>query len=261
MPTPFDDVIAGVIERRYHNHRLEDHSDIVSNRIYADLLLFCPKLAEDVEAGVVRHWLNVPAPGVRNRKIDLFIGESDANGKPDIRGLRICVENKSVITAHRNRDARFDDLDETMKAVYNARPEAVIAATVMIGTDVRNLNIPDKIKAYYVGRGIEKEFERDVLPRLSTGDQTLWEEFRYAISRNSVADPMKTLTKLRGITTRPPGHTHVAGYDFMIFVPVSMDNVNPPRVVRENILDVDVDAEYAMMIDAICRAYRVRWHP
>jgi hypothetical protein len=235
-------------------------SGYTSRGIYTDLVEHCEYLAMDVNAGVVQHWLNVPAPGSRGRKIDLFIGEPDENGEPNIHGLRVCVENKSVITAHRNRDARFDDLDETMKVVHNARQEAVIVATVMIGTDLRTLNIPDEVKKFYVRRGREEEFEQNVVPRLSSGDQTLWEDFPEAISVNRPLDPMKTLLKFRGIATRPPGHTHLVGYDYMMFVPVSIDNVNPPYVARENNLNINVDNDYATMLDAICRAYRVRWH-
>ena len=261
MQTPFDEVVAGVVARRYHNHRLEDHSDIVSKRIFQDLVRFCPLLAKDVESGIVKHWLNVPAPGARNRKIDLFIGEPDAKGNASISGIRVCVENKSVLTAHRNRDARFDDLDEVMKVVHSIRPDAVTAATVMIGVDQQNLNIPDKVKAFFIGNNERTKFENEILPRLSSGDQSLWTEFKFAISRNSVSDPMKTLAKLRDITTRPAGHTHIAGYDFIIFVPMSMDNVNPPSVVRNNSIGIDVDGDYAAMLDSICRAYKVRWHP
>jgi hypothetical protein len=61
-------------------------------------------------AGKITSWLNVRTPGARNRKIDLLAGEADTGGKPDLEKLRFCVENKSVITAHRNLYARFDDL-------------------------------------------------------------------------------------------------------------------------------------------------------
>jgi hypothetical protein len=261
MTTAFDDVVRGIVDRKYHNHRLQDHSDIVSRGILRDLLESCRYLADDVAAGVVKHWLNVPAPGGRNRKIDLFMGEPGTDGKPDIHKVRICVENKSVITAHRNRDARFDDLDETMKAVHNIRSEAVIVATVMIGTALRTLNIPDDVKSFYLKQGKEAEFEQLVVPRLSSGDQTLWDDFPAAISVNRAADPDKTLQKLRTIQTRNPGFTHVQGYDFIMFAPMFINNVDPPHVDRQNHLGLDVDKDYAEFLEAVCKAYRVRWHP
>jgi len=212
-------------------------------------------------AGAVKHWLNIPAPGGRNRKIDLFIGEPGADGKADMSKVRVCVENKSVITAHRNRDARFDDLDETMKAVHNIRSEAVIVATVMIGTALRTLNIPDDVKAFYVKQGKHKEFSALVEPRLSSGDQALWSDFPAAISDNRPADPAKTLAKLRTLKTRNPGFTHVQGYDFIMFAPMFINNVDPPHVDRQNSLGLNVDEDYTDFLDAVCKAYRVRWHP
>src|SRR5438105_1767468 len=134
MMTPFDKVVEEIENRRYHNHRLEVHSDIVSAGIYQDLLTRCEALRRDVETGVVRQWLNVRAPGARERKIDLFIGEAASDTHdPDIKKLRICVENKSVITAHRNRDARFDDLNEALQVVHAAKSEAVMVATILVG--------------------------------------------------------------------------------------------------------------------------------
>src|ERR1044072_4231407 len=153
MNTPFDNVIAEIKRRHFHNHRRELHSDIVSAGIYQDLLTECEALQRDVESGIVRQWFNVRAPGARERKIDLFVGQAkDGTRKPDIKELRICVENKSVITAHRNRDARFDDLNEALQVVHAARSEAVIVATILVGVAAKVLNIPDQVKKTYKGR-------------------------------------------------------------------------------------------------------------
>jgi len=207
----------------------------------------------------VRRWLNVRAPGARERKIDLFVGEPQHPGtKPDIKLLRVCAENKSVITAHRNRDARFDDLNETMKVVHGVRKEAVIVATIMIGTATDVLNIPDGVKKQY--RTKLAKFQSKIVPRLSTGDQSLWGEFEWAVSANKTSDPAKTVAKFRQLPIRSPAHTHVEGYDFVLLVPVRIDNVNPPIVDRENDLGIDVDRDYEKMISTICKAYRARWH-
>jgi len=259
MITPFDDVIAAIKKRGYHNHRLEDHSDIVSKGIFKDLLRLCSAIKLDFEANRIRCWLNVPAPGARHRKIDLLIGESRRrNNAPDLDKLRICVENKSVITAHRNRDARFDDLNESLQVLHRVKPEAVLVATIMVGTAERVLNVPDKIKPIYKGR--VKEFENKVLPRLSSGDQSLWKEFNWAVSTNRAGDPQRTLAKFSTLPQRQPGHTHVVGYDFILFIPVHIDNVNPPRVVRSNSLGIDVDKQYQVMLEQVCKAYQTRWH-
>jgi hypothetical protein len=63
------------------------------------------------------------------RKVDLFVGAPGTNDEPDIQKVRIALENKSVITAHRNRTNRFDDLDDDLDkvlgAIHSAQPEAL----------------------------------------------------------------------------------------------------------------------------------------
>jgi hypothetical protein len=257
--TPFDAVVLDAIRRGFHNHRLEDHSDIVSAGILKDLVEQCPTLSEDVREGVVRHWTNVPAPGARQRKVDLLVGEpSQEDDGPDLTRVRICVENKSVTTAHRNRDARFDDLNEALQVLHRVKADTVLVATVLVGVAPRVLNVPDKLKTPYKGR--DDEFRQKVLPRLSTGDQTLWKEFEWAISINRPGDARKTVEKFRQLPRRPPGHTHLAGDDYVLLVPMHIDNVNPPRVARENDLGIDIDGEYQAMLSQICKAYTARWH-
>lgn len=63
MNTPFDAVIASIAATRYHNHRLETHSDIVSDGIVADLRARCAKFRGDLESGRVRIWKHVGSPG------------------------------------------------------------------------------------------------------------------------------------------------------------------------------------------------------
>jgi len=74
MNTPFDKAIDAIARAGYHNHRLEAHSDTVSNALFDGLLERCASLREDVNSGVLRVWKNVSAPGDRLRKVDLFVG-------------------------------------------------------------------------------------------------------------------------------------------------------------------------------------------
>ncbi len=207
----------------------------------------------------IRHWQNVKTPGARKRRIDLLIGEPSPDGNPDLTKIRVAVENKSVATAHRNRDARFDDLNEALQVIHKAKPETVIVATILIGLSARVLNIPDGVKKAYRGR--EKEFEQSVLPRLSSGDQRLWDEFSHAISTNRPGDPQKTADKFRTLPTRPPAQTHVVGYDYVLLVPILIDNVNQPLLPNPNALQIDVERAYQSMLSTICTAYTARWHP
>lgn len=258
MTTPFDKAIAAIAKAGYHNHRLEGHSDTVSTAFFSDLVAFCPSLREDLEQGTVKVWKNVKAPGHRRRKIDLFVGEPTAGGTPDITKVRIALENKSVITAHRNRTNRFDDLSDVLSTVHAARPEALLIATVLVGLSQRVLNIPDQVHSFFRDR--EDEFNRMVLPRLSTGDASLWKEFNWAVSPNSLNDSQKTVDLFRQLPTRSPAHTHVEGYDSVLLVPVFIDNVNPPSLPRPNSLGIDVDLEYQKMLQQLCAAYTARWH-
>lgn len=258
MNTPFDRVVDQIKVLRYHNHRKPLHSDIVSAGILHDLVANCSAIADDLEKSVIRHWLNVRTPGARQRKIDLLIGEPTRDGGPNLRKLRICVENKSVITAHRNADARFDDLNEALQVLHKAQSEAIFIATVMIGVAPRFLNVADQVKKHFrndVGR-----FEGQILPRLSTGDSTLWDEFHFAVSPNREDDPKRTLARFRQLPTRRIGYTHIIGYDYVLLVPVAIDNVNPPYLARSNNLGIDVDSNYAQMLEQVCKAYNVRWH-
>lgn len=259
MSTPFDEFIADVNKKRYHNHRLESHSDVVSRGILKDLTTSCDRFNEDLDSGKIRCWINVNAPGDRGRKIDLFIGEPAADGSsPDLEKVRVVVENKSVITAHRNRTNRFDDLKKALESIHGVKKEAIIVATILVGLADRVLNIPDQVKKRY--RGQARKFERKILPRLSSGDQSLWKEFEWAISKNRTDDPRITVEHFQKLPRRNPAYTHEAGYDYVLIVPVYIDNVNPPELPRANSLHIDVDKEYQAMLEVICKAYTARWH-
>jgi hypothetical protein len=260
MSTPFDEVIEAIRVAGYHNQRRPGHSDIVSKGIIRDLRARCPVIAEDFDSNMVRSWSNVSAPGARGRKIDLFVGEIDGktNQKPDVRGARICVENKSLMTAHRNKTNRLDDLGELLGAIHRTKAEAIIVATVLVGTAPRVLNVPDHVKKAY--KKDPRRFEAEVVPRLSSGDATLWTDFEDAISENKPDQAANTVAKFQSLPRRPPGHTHVMGFDFVMIVPVFIDNVNPPSVCRQNGFGIDIDATYERMLATICRAYEARWH-
>lgn len=260
MSTPFDEVIAEIVATGYHNHRLEQHSDTISDGVIRDLRMRCAPLREDLKTGVVHAWKNVSSPGDRLRKADLLVGEPGLHGRPDIGKVRLALENKSVITAHRNRTNRFDNLKKVLGAIHGARPEALVVATALVGLAERVLNIPDGVGKYFRDRGREREFETEVLPRLSAGDASLFTEFSWAVSQNRSGDPQRTVELFRTLPTRKPGHTHVEGFDYVMLVPVAIDNVHAPTIPRPNDLGIDVDAEYDRMLGQLCAAYTARWH-
>lgn len=257
MGTPFDDAIAEIAARGFHNHRLEDHSAAVSHGILRDLRGQCDPFRRDVDAGCIRDWLDFPSPGGRARKLDLVVAEPGGGaGGPDLAGLRLCVEHKSVVTAHRNRTNRYDDLSDVLGVLHRIKPDAILTATVLVGVAERVLNVPDRVKPFVTAA----RFRARVLPRLSKGDERLWDDFPRAVSRNRPRDAERTVTKFRELPIRPPGRTDLAAYDFVLLVPVFIDNVSAPRIARDNTLGIDVDADYKAMLDRICKAYTARWH-
>jgi hypothetical protein len=176
--------------------------------------------------GCIREWFDVPSPAGRARKLDLVVAEvAGQRGMPDLKRLRLCVENKSVVTAHRNRTNRYDDLSDLVGVLHRNRPDAILVATVLIGLAKSVLNVPDRVKPFLS----TEEFTARVLPRLSTGDASLWDEFPKAVSRNRATDPERTVKKFRELPIRPPGRTDLVAYDYVLLVPVMIDNVNPPR--------------------------------
>jgi hypothetical protein len=100
MITPADRVVERILQDRYHDHRSARHSDIICNHFILDLLKQCPALANDIERAKVKYRLNVDVPGLTH-KVDLMIYEvADINDDPALERARLCMENKSVITAH-----------------------------------------------------------------------------------------------------------------------------------------------------------------
>jgi hypothetical protein len=174
MNTPFDQTIDDIRTRGFHNHRLENHSGTVSRGILRDLRATCEPFERDFTAGLIREWLDFPSPGGRSRKLDLVVAEPDKKAtEPDLGRLRLCVENKSVVTAHRNRTNRYDDLSDVLGVLHLKKPDAILVATVLVGVAENVLNVPDRVRPFVS----PEDFTRRVLPRLSTGDETLWAEF------------------------------------------------------------------------------------
>lgn len=259
MNTAYADLIRRIEERGFHNHRLEDHSEAISRGILHDLCATCEPFASDFAEGRIKEWLDFPSPAGRSRKLDLVVAEPDRDhDRPDLTHLRLCIENKSVVTAHRNRTNRYDDLNDLVGVLHRNRPDAILVATVLVGLCEQVLNVPDKVKPFVAA--MNGDFKSQVLPRLSSGDLSLWEEFPFAVSHNRPPEPAQTVEKFRELPTRPPARTDLVAYDHVLLVPVYIDNVNPPRIARDNNLGIDVDGEYRAMLDQICRAYRARWH-
>lgn len=247
----FDEILNGIRSHGYHNHRLEAHSDIISHRIIADLRADCRAFDNDCQSGAIRIWHKTKGPD--DRTTDLLAGIPNGDGKPNLENVRLLVEHKSVITAHRNRNARYQDIDRERLSAHRANPRTIVAATVIVGTCERVLNVPDCVAKFH-----KATFATDILPRLSSGDASLWQEFSMCVSENKPDDPARTVDMFRQLPVRGSADTHLAALDFLLIAPFAIDNVNPPRLDTQ--VGIDAEQEYHRMIRHICRLYNLRWH-
>jgi len=270
--TPFDAHAEMVNRMGYHNHRVNTHSNIISDGILRDLWELCPALHSDLEEGRVGYWKNEKINWGRGRVTDVVVAEpsfqrtekprreptfdwhgaaSIKGAKPNLKKLRIVIEHKSVITAHRNRDARHDDLNNMWQ---EATSDVIVGATVMIGLAERYLNVADQLKK----RAGEERFNAEIVPRLKAHDRTLFDDFAFAISNNKPDQSRKTFEKFSTLPIRPPDRS-ARGFDVLFLCPVYYDNVNPAYVARDNPFGINVDSNYQEFLKRICNDYTRLW--
>src|SRR6516165_736386 len=144
--TPFDSVVDRIRRRGFYNHRLGDHIDILRRGFVEDLSRYCPRFEADLSGHVISCQKNMRDPAAQYRKLDFAIGDASQDGDLDIRKLRICLKNKSVITGHASRNSRFWDLTAALWALEELKSRVVLVATVIVGVAERVLNVPDKVK-------------------------------------------------------------------------------------------------------------------
>lgn len=266
MLTPFDGILNNIVRRGYHNHRLDEHSNLMTDQIIGDLARRCKAFARDQASPAFKGWYNVKAAD--NRTTDYIFGPvhpdsprdllgKSSRAKPVLTDVRLLIEHKSVVTAHRNRSARFQDIEREMRAIYSHSPKTIIVATVIIGTCLRVLNVPDCVKCD--PRYSEAEFEARIVHRLSTGDQSLWDDFRHCVSGNKHHEPLTTVRLFQSLPTREPENANpgMPTMDVVLLIPMAIDNVNPPGLSK--IDGIDAILAYDAMLDHICRAYSSRW--
>jgi len=246
-----DEILHAIRANGYHNHRKEGHSDIVSRRILADLRSTCRTFDADIASGAIRTWEKRKGPD--DRTTDLIAGPARADGLPDLSEVRLLVENKSVVTAHRNRNARWQDIDRERRSAHSTNPKTIVVATLIVGVCQRVLNVPDCVSKLH-----KQTFKTEVRPRLSTGDQSLWNDFEMCVSINKPDDPAKTIAMFRQLPVRKGSDTHLAALDFLWIAPLAIDNVNVPAL--DHTMGIDADDDYRKMIQHICRLYTLRWH-
>lgn len=286
--TPFDDHAARVNAEGYHNHRVNTHSDLISQGIVQDLYGTSRSLRRHLDDGLVGFWVNRRNPWGRKRNTDLIIGQPvEAVAKPssplgfkgaatlsspDPDNVRVIGEHKSIVTAHRNRSARHDDLDHLYQDANAKSPGTLVCATIMIGTAEWYLNVADRLKSGFAkwefedGKRkrvhLEEKFEREVMPRLRRHDPALMDDFIFAVSDNTERDIEASFELFqREIPVRPIGDRASPGFDAFLIVPVHYDNVHPARVDREaqRRFRLDHDRDYQAFIARLARDYDALW--
>lgn len=284
--TPFDEHARRVAASGYHAHRGSTHSDVISERIMGDLVQKCPALREDLHAAKVGCWLNIKIPFHEGTwDADLVIADAhDASiadkpiekgkskglaavkgAKPDGNALRLVIEHKSVVTAHRNRGNRFKELATDVKYSNDAGSNVIVAATILIGTAPLVLNVVDGVRKCYripgkVGKYNEEKFDAEVGYRLRGKDAKVWEDFAEFVSYNKPSDAQKTAEYFRtNLPERSQDRWNQPGIDALLVVPVFYDNAGTAYVDRDHTLGAAFDAEYGAFLDKLCKAYTRRW--
>lgn len=266
MPTPFDGILNNILRRGYHNHRLDEHSDLMTDQIIVDLTRRCQAFARDQASPRFKGWYNVKAAD--DRTTDYIFGPVHSDGpydllgkpsrpKPDLTDIRLLIEHKSVVTAHRNRSARCQDIEREMRAIYAHNPKTIIVATIIVGTCLKVLNVPDCVKKD--PRYSAADLEARIVPRLSTGDQLLWDDFNRCVSLNKHHEPLTRVALFQNLPIRKPQVVDpgMPTMDFVLLIPMAIDNVNPPSLSTIN--GINAIRAYDAMLDHICQAYSSRW--
>ena len=285
--TPFDHHASRVQEQGYHSHRGSNHSNVIGEGILRDLRSASTNLREDLDAGKVGCWINSKIPFHEGTwDADVVIAEPDeltlppeqrpgacpvdgAAGipgvKPDGRKLRLVMEHKSIITAHRNRINRFKELASDVEYSNDAGYNVIVAATILIGTAPRVLQVVDGVRKLYKlpgggNRYDEERFDREVGNRLRARDPTIWDQFAGFVSTNRPTDAANTVEYFRRVfPLRSQDRVNQRGMDALMLVPVFYDNVGTARVDRDHPLGADVDGRYADFIGTLSTAYARRW--
>ena len=292
MVTPFDEHANRANEDGYHNQRVNTHSDLVSLGIIRDLYQNCEALRADLDAGEVGFWINRPNPWGRKRNTDFLIarplagsiqakkrprilgqlGVAGIGAHPDPKAVRVIGEHKSIVTAHRNRSARHDDLDHLYQDGNAKSPNTILFATVMIGTAPWYLNVADGVKNFFArwdrdsqGRRRKKvidegRFAKEVIPRLRKNDEKLMDDYIAAVSENTERDIEASFELFcKGLPVRSNVSATSPGFDGLLVVPVHYDNINASRVDRNNEIakrfTLDIDRDYQTLLTRICARY------
>ncbi len=248
MSTIFDTWIEEISKKPFYSGRGGVHCKALALALEKELLERSPALRTDRNSGLVRSWTRRTLAATRGRH-DLLCGPADVAGEPAPGGLRICIDVKTVVTAHRNGPTRAQELRDAAKRIAGDSPESLHVAVVLVGTEARYLNVADQVAALYRKMGKERFFDESIVPRLSTGDESLWTDCAWGISPNKPNDAATTAALFLGLTE----------FDALFVAPVHIDNVTPPKVDRAHPAFGRFDEQYEVAMASVVGEYMKRW--
>ena len=176
MSTAFDDVIDEIKKRGFHNHRLEDHSIVMSRGICAT----CAPCAN--RSHMISQRTASAAGSTPHRPLDGRASWTSSSLSPpgisQTSHAYAYVSRISPLLLHTvTAPTATTTSSDLVGALHRKKPDAVLVATVLVGLAENVLNVPDRVKPFL----LPNEFKTRVLPRLSSGDAALWGEFPQAM--------------------------------------------------------------------------------
>ncbi len=253
--TAFERLVSYLERERIHHPRTGFHSDYLSKEFLRDLYHVSSIFKSDVDAGTICYKVNHRLGlGGRQHVLDLVLGtREDSSQQTSIdpknqgfqriresepKDIRLIMENKSLITAHRNVYNRTRILADLAEAVRDGQHRHVLlVGTFIIGTADKFLNYETFIRARDVLSHLcsESKFNlKELEGMIGTGNEKIREFVEdpalpeTMISRNKPDEPEKTLDII--IQDVPIKQLSGGGYDGFAIQFCHLDNIDRPRL-------------------------------
>lgn len=211
------------------NPRSQANSDAMADFVVADLMASCPDLSAALTSGQLKSLKNPNVPTkAAERSIDLVLYEG--NG-PTI-SVRVSVENKTIMTAHRKaRKNRYGDLIAYSNHMHNHNRKCVAGAIIVVNVSPAYEN-PDAFAKGLHRR--EFKMEKVVKDTIAIFDNIPL--------RGAVDDPNELP-------------------EAVAVVVVDYDGVSPATLVTDHPLAPQIGSHvnYANFVQRICRIYAERF--
>jgi len=297
----FERVIKRIRNDGVYHPRDQRVSTQLGLEILRDLYFVSPEFREDVNCGRICYGFNLKFEKTstsNSKRTDLAIGVLDESADippiltkyledapliPEMKMLhittrdrdlmkevRIAMENKSVITAHRNRNNRSDELVSIADVLSEACPGAILVATVMIGTATEFLNYEVLQRAEGVlevfCERVRGGYQLDEIKRLLGRSAPEIADFlnqprirKALISTNESQEPFNTMDRMHGVL-KPRENTSQIGYDVLILQFCHIDNIGPARLESpEYFKGIYAQYQYNTALKRLSGLYRERF--